>query len=191
MYPSDMGKFALLAIAISAFNLVSCGGARKDRFPAPETEQVISERLKDLYMAAAAAAPQSLEQQKTILRMAQKASNGRELLLVMRAATGVFPAAAGAEAQRVESQVRVMVTGKMMKAATLNQLVEYAAGNPVGPEIARPFVERLFQLADGISDPMVWYRIKNVAFHLKVNDLEQLAQVRADQLASRSSVEQP
>jgi hypothetical protein len=48
--------------------------------------------MKKLYMAAAAAAPQSTAQQKLILQMAEKASNGKELLLTARAAAGAFPA---------------------------------------------------------------------------------------------------
>ena len=77
-------------------------------------------------MAASAAAPQSVAQQKVILRMAEKASNGKELLLVMRAAVGVFPAGAGSQEQRAESPVRSIVTAKMMELGTLDQLIEYA-----------------------------------------------------------------
>jgi len=136
-------------------------------------------------MAASAAAPQSSGQQKVILRMAERASNGKELLLVMRAAAGVFPSDAGSEAHRLESQVRSLVTAKMMQVATLEQMVEYASEHSVDPENARAFVQRLFELGRENSDPRAWYRIRGAAFHLKLNDLEQQAQARADQLAGR------
>lgn len=182
----------LFAIALSACNLASCrAGARKDGLPAPESEQLIGEALKDLYMAAAAAVPRSLEQQKLILRMAQEASNGKELLLVVRAASGVFPSGADSREQRVERQVRATMTAKIMELATLDQMIEYAAGDAVAPESARPFMERMFRLGDRNSDPRVWYRIKAVAFHLKAGDLERQAQSRADQLADRSHVAEP
>ena len=172
---------ALVLSAISAIELASChAGARKDEFPPPESEQVIGEAMKDLYMAAAAAPPQSPQQQKVILRMAQKASNGKELLLVMRAANGVFPSAGDPPQQR---QIHAIVTAKMLQFATLDQLTDYAVRNPVGAEIARPYVERMFRLGSGISDPLVWYRIQRVAIRLGVSDLEQQAQARADQLA--------
>ena len=78
--------------------------ARKAAAPVPEAEQVVSAGLKELYMAASVAAPQSPAQQKVILRMAEKASNGKELLLVMRAAVGVFPANAETQEQRAEAR---------------------------------------------------------------------------------------
>ena len=177
---------ALLGIAISACSLASCSaGARKDGLPAPESEQVIGEAQKDLYMAAAAAAPHSLEQQKLILRMAQDASNGRELLLAMRAAFGVFPSGAEAGKQSLESQVRATVTAKMIQLGTLDQLIEYAAANPVGPDNARPYVQRMFQLGDQTADVREWYRIKTVALHLKVDDLEQQAEAGGPRTAGR------
>jgi len=170
-------------VATFAWTLASCdGGSRKATLPAPESEQVISEAMKDLYMTAAAAAPHSLEQQKLILRMAKKASNGKELLLVMRAASGVFSSTTDSG---VENRVRSTVTAKMMQLATLDQLIEYAAGYSIGPESARPVVERLFWLGDQSRDAGAWYRIREVASGLKVSDLEQQAKVRADQLAGR------
>lgn len=166
-------------IVMAAWSLASCQtAARKAAAPAPEAEQVISEALKELYMAAGAAAPQSPEQQKVILRMAAKASNGKELLLAMRAAVGVFPSGGG-------SQVLSTVTAKMMELATLDQLIEYATQYSVEPESARPFVQRMFQLANDNSDPRVWQRIRVAAFHLKANDLEQQAQAKAGELAGR------
>jgi len=173
-------------IVMVAWSLASCNtSARKAAVPAPETEQVISEGLKDLYVAAAAAPPQSPAQQKVILRMAQKASNGKELLLVMRAAVGVFPSGGAVQEKSMESQVRSLVTCKIMKFATLDQLIEYAVRYPVNPDSARPFVQRMFQLEGESSDPDDWYGIRVAASHLKVSDLGRQAQARGDQLAGR------
>ena len=116
--------------------------------------------------------------------MAQKATNGKELLLVMRAAIGVFPSEASGE-PAVESQVCSTVTAKMMQYATLDQLIDYAKVYPVYGEYTRRFVERLFELGRQTSDARAWYRIRAVAFHLKVSDLAQQAQSRGDQLAPR------
>lgn len=187
MYAPSMWKHCGIPVMmLIAWNLASCNGvAKKAAAPAPEAEQVVGEALKDLYMAASAAAPQSPAQQKVILRMAEKASNGKELLLAMRAAVGVFPDGAGGQEQRAESQVRSIVTAKMMKVGTLDQLIEYATQYSVAPESARPFVQRMFQLGDGNSDPREWYRIRAAGFRLKVDDLERQAQARGDQLAGR------
>jgi len=169
-----------------ACNLASCKpAAKKAVAPVPEAEQVVGTTLKELYMAASVAAPQSPAQQKLILRMAEKASNGEELMLVMRAAVGVFPAGAGSQEQHAESQVRSIVTAKMMKLGTLDQLIEYATQYSVNPESARPFVQRMFQLGDQNSDPREWYLIRVAAFRLKVGDLARQAQARGDQLAGR------
>jgi hypothetical protein len=173
-------------LVMVAWNLASCNTAgQKAAARASESEQVVSEALKELYMAASAAPPQSLQQQKVILRMAQKASNGKELLLVMRAAVGVFPSGDGAQEQQAESQLRSTVTAKMMELATLDQLIEYAAQYSVDPGSARAFVQRMFQLGNENSDPHVWHRIRVAAFHLKVSDLERQAQARRDELAAR------
>lgn len=145
-----------------------------------ESQQVIGESLKQLYMACSAAAPQSDAQQKLVLSMAEKASNGKELLLVMRAGAGVFP-----PGQATEIRVRSLVAAKMMHVATLNQLIEYSRLYSVNPEDARPFAERMFQLADQDRNPQIWYRVKAAAHHLNVGDLEQQAQVKGDQLAGR------
>ena len=136
-------------------------------------------------MDAAAASPRSPAQQRVILQMADKASNGKELLLVARAAIGAFPAGAGSPKNPVERQMRSIVTAKMMECGTLDQLIEYATQYTVSPESARPFVQRMFQLAEGSSNARVWYRIRIAASHLKLTDLERLAQARADRLAGR------
>ena len=163
-----------------AWNLASCQSTPRQVAPVPESEQVIRESMKDLYMAASAAPPQSREQQRVILKMADQAANGKELLLVMRAAVGVFPAGAAGE-----KQLHSKVAAKMMELATLEQLTDYATEYPVSPESARPFVERMFQLGDQNADPRLWSRIRLAAFHLQVKDLEQQAQARVNQLAGR------
>ena len=118
MYAPNMRKrfIGLFMVWLVACGLASCNSAATNAAsPVPESEQVVSAALKELYLAASAAAPQSPAQQKVILRMANKASNGKELLLVMRAAVGVFPASTGWQEQTAESQVRSTVTAKMMK----------------------------------------------------------------------------
>jgi hypothetical protein len=173
-------------VVLVAWNLAcSDVAARKAAAPLPEAEQLVAENLKDLYVAASLAAPQSPAQQKVILRMARKASNGKELLLTMRAAVGVFPVDTKSQEQHAESHVDSIVTAKMMKLGTLDQLIEYAMQYSVDPESARPFVQRMFQLGDKNPDPPAWYRIRAAAFRLKVGDLERQAQARADQLAGR------
>ena len=188
MYAPSMRKHfrGVPVVVMVAWNLASCNSAARNAgAPVPEAEQVVSVALKELYMAASAAAPQSPAQQKVILRMAEKASNGKELLLVMRAAVGVFPASTGSQEQRAESQVRSIVTTKMMELGTLDQLIGYATQYSINPESARPFVLRMFQLGNENSDQRVWYRIRVAAFRLKVGDLGREAQTRGDQLASR------
>ena len=171
-------------VVMVAWSMASCNTATTNAgAPVPEGQQVGSPAMKELYMAASVAVPQSVAQQNVILRMARKASSGKELLLVMRAAVGVFPPTAATPQPSVESQVRSIVTAKMMALATLDQLIEYATEYPVDPQSARPFVERMFQLGASRSDARVWYRIKVAAFHLKVGDLERQAQAKGDQLA--------
>jgi hypothetical protein len=153
--------------------------------PVPEAEQVVSAALKKLYMAAAAAPPRSPPQQKVILQMAEQASNGKELLLVMRAAVGTFPASTGAQEHPAESRVLSIVTAKMMELGTLDQLIEYATQYSVNPESARPLVQRMFQLGAQSTDSRIWYRIRIAASHLKVGDLERQAQARGDRLAGK------
>ena len=173
-------------VVMVAWSLASCTSEVKNAAaPVPKAEQGVSPALKKLYMAAAAASPQSAAQQKVILQMAEQASNGKELLLVMRAGAGTFPAGGGSREHPVESQVRSIVTAKMMELGTLDQLMEYSTQYSVNPESARPFVQRMFQLGDRDSDPRVWYGIRVAAARLKVSDLERQAQGRGDQLAGR------
>jgi hypothetical protein len=153
--------------------------------PQPEAEQVVSRSVKRFYMDAAAVAPRPPAQQKVILQMAEKASNGKELLLVMRAAVGGFRADAGSQEHPVERQVRSIVMAKMMECGTLDQLIEYATQYTVNPASARPFVQQIFRFGEGNSDPRVWYRIRISASHVNVGDLEQEAQARGDKLAGR------
>lgn len=170
-------------VILAAWDFGSCNVAtKKAAQPVPEAEQVVGEDMKALYMAAGAATPRSSAQHKVILEMAQEASNGKELLLAMRAAVGVFPAEASAAERKTENQVRSIVTAKMMDLGTLEQMVEYAIDYSVDPPNARPFVQRMFQLAQQRSDARDWYRIKAAAFHLQLDDLERQAQSRAEEL---------
>jgi hypothetical protein len=177
--------FAASLVVIAGWILTACHGAPKVARVKPEAEQVISEAMKGLYMSASSAPPQSPQQQKIILRMAETASNGKELLMVMRAAVGVFPPGAGPVEQATEKKVRSLVTAKMMQAGTLDQLVDYAAQYPVDPETSQPFVERLFQLGEGNPDARAWYRIRATASRLKLAGLERRAQARGDELAGK------
>ena len=173
-------------VVMVAWNLVSGSTAASNgAAPQPEAEQVVSSALKKLYMAAAAAPPQSQAQQNVIQQMAEKASNGKELLLVRRAAVGAFPASTGGQENPAETRVVSAVTAKMMELGTLDQVIEYATQYSVNPESSRPFVQRMFQLGDRNSDPRVWYRIRIAASHLKVPDLERQAQAKGDQLAGK------
>ena len=187
MYAPNMlkGFRGVPLVVMVAWSLASGSTAGNTAAPQPEAEQVISAALKQLYMAAAAAAPQSPAQQKVILQMAEKASNGKELLLTMRAAVGAFPAGTGSQDHPAESQVRSTVTAKMMELGTLNQLIEYATQYPVNPESARPFVQRMFQLGERNTEPRIWNGIRLAAYHLKVPDLERQAQARVNQLAGK------
>lgn len=172
-------RFLAPLAVIVAWTLASCGAARNQAAaPVPEADQAISSGIKNLYMAVSASSPRSAEQQQAVLRMAAKASNGRELFLVMRAADGVFPAGG-------ETQLSAIVAKKMLAAATLGQLIEYATTYPVNPDAARPLAERMFQLGAAESDARVWYRIRVAAFHLKLEDFERQAQARGDRLARK------
>lgn len=187
MYAPNMWRHfrGLAVLVLAAWTLASCNKAVSNAAPVPEAQQNVSAGLKDLYMASSAAAPQSPAQQKVILRMARQASNGKELLLVMRAGVGAFSSGAGCQAQGVESEICSIVAAKMMMLGTLDQLIEYATQYSVDPESARPLVQRMFQLGDGQSDARIWYRIRRAAFHLNVTDLQRKAQARGDQLAGR------
>lgn len=158
--------------------LVACQQLTRSAAPAPESEQIIGDSLKDLYMAASAAAPQSEKQQKLILKMAEKASNGKEILLVMRASVGVFPPDGRA------AEFRRTVTTKMIRVATLDQLSDFATQYAVEPASAREYVERMFQLAGQSQDPRAWHRIVRVASRLKVGDLERQAHAKVTELTA-------
>jgi len=175
-----------LAVVTAAWFLAACQTvSHPAAAPTPESEQIVSGGLKELYMRVSTAPPHSPQQLELILNMAREAANGKELLLVMRAAEGVFASAAASPPGAVENQVHSTVTAKMMQFATLEQLIDYAVEYPVDAEHARRFAERLFELGNATSDARVWYRIKAAAYHLGVNDLERQAQARADDLASR------
>lgn len=122
-------------------------------------------------MACSAAPPRSAEQQKLLLKMARKASNGKELLLAMRAAEGVFSADASAPGSATESRFRGMVASKMIQLGSLDELIEYTMRYSINPEDARPFVQRMLQLAADNRDPRIWSRIQRGAVQWKVADL--------------------
>ena len=188
MYAPNMlkGFRGVPIVAMVAWSLASCNSAaRNAAVSVPNAEQEISPAMKKLYMAAAATAPQSQAQQKVVLQMAERASNGKELLLVMRAAVGTFPAGSRSQEHPAEGHLRSMVTAKMIQFGTLDQLMEYSTQYSVNPESARRFVQRMFQLGDQDSDPRVWYRIRLAAARLKVDDLQRQAQAKGDQLAGR------
>ena len=183
MYAPNMRTCFCGALA-AVWILAGCHTAsRQATTPTPEAEQVISKQLKDHYMALSMVPPQSAAQQKLILQMAQEATNGKELLLVMRAAIGVFPAPSGGKQSAMEHEVCSRVTARMLSVATLDQLADYAMEYPIDSGDARRFLERMFDLGNQSADAQSWYRIRAAAFHLKVNDLERQAQARGDQLA--------
>ena len=168
-------------VVTAAWSLASCQSTpRKAAAPLPESQQIIHESLKNLYMSASAASPQSKEQQRSILRMAEQASTGKELLLTLRASVGVFPMG-----DPRERDFQSTVALKMIQCATVEQLADFASQYPVNAQDARPLLERMFQLGGTDSDPRVWSRIRLAAYHLKVPDLEQQAQSRVNQLAGR------
>jgi len=170
----------------AASTLAACHTAsRQTSRPMPEEQQVIGERIKELYMKVSMAPARSPQQQKLILSMAGQAANGKELLLVMRAANGVF-AAKGPDGNTLEQSLLPAVTVKMMEVATLEQLIDYAVEYPIGSRQARRLAERIFELGDENRDSRVWHRIKAAAYHLGTHDLERQAQVRAEQLAPGS-----
>jgi hypothetical protein len=173
-----------LVMVAATWMLAACHAASQQAAaPTPEAEQVISDAVKQLYMDVSTAPPRSAAQRRLILRMAAKASNGKELLLVVRAGDGVLPEAGAPE--DLAGQVRSTVTSKMIRFATLDQLINYAAGYAPAAGDTRLLVERMFELGKASSDPRVGYRIRAAAFHLRLKDLEQQAQARADALATR------
>jgi len=146
--------------------------------PAPEAEQVIGETMKETVHGCQRGGPSVRGAAKDHLKMVQRASNGKELLLAMRAAIGVFPAEGGPQEHQAENQVQSIVTAKMMELATLYQLIDYEKQYSVDPASARQFVQRMFQLAQMGSEAGDWYRIRAAAFRMKVSDLERQAQAQ-------------
>ncbi len=172
----------LLAVA---WSLASCSDAGSNTAAVPESEQVVRTELKTLYMAASAAPPQSAAQQQIILKMAQQASNGKEALLTVQASAGVFPPNGGPQDKARENDVHGIVTDKLMRFGTLEQLIECARHDAVAQSNARQFVQRMFELAGGTQDQAVWYRIRAAAFHLKLGDMVSVAQAKLDQLSAK------
>ncbi len=174
-----MGKVFLGAPLLiwAAGALTSCQSTeRVAAAPVPESEQVVRESLKELYMSVSAAPAQSEKKKKLILRMADEASKGKELMLTMRAAMGIT-------ASSPQDDIQSAVTTKMMKVGTLDQLTDFEKQYEVPPATARPYVQRMFELGNGQTDPRVWQRIRATASRLKLADLEQAARVKAEELS--------
>jgi len=172
---------ALMAASI----LFSCHTAPREAANPEESAQTIRDSVKALYMEASAATPHSVAQQKLLLKMAQESLSGAELLLTLRAAVGVFPPGPDAETQRAERQLRAIIADKLIKAGTLDQLIECAMRYPINQQDAQPFVQRIWRLADQVHDARVWDRIRLAAFHLNARDMAQQAQLRIDLLSGR------
>ena len=169
-----MGKrsFALLTI-LFPWLLVGCHSVSRTAAPVPESQQIISAEIKNLYMSVSAAAPHSPEQQELVTQMVDRSTSAKELLLTMRAVDGVF------SSDEAVAPVRATVTSKMMQVATLDQLSDYATRFGVDPTQARAYVERMFQLASEVTDSRAWHRIRLTAAHLRQADLERAAAARA------------
>ena len=168
--------------------LASCHDSPKTEAAAPGpsgAQQAVSPQVANLYMAVGAAPRYSRRQQDLLRQMATDASNGKELLMVMRAEAGVFRSEQNAEDQLAEHRIRSTVAAKMMQVAALEQLTEYAMRYPVNPEDARPLAQRMLDLAGSSSDPRVWYQIVRAAKAMRVHDLAQQAQTKGDLVAGR------
>jgi len=168
-----------------ALTMAGCHNALQEPANLPESAQVIRDSLKTLYMDASAAPPRSVAQQRLVLKMAREASNGKELLLTLRAAVGVFPEGADAGAESTESHLRSIIAAKMMKLGTLDQLIECAMRYPINRGDSQPFVARMFRLADQVRDARVWYRIRLAALHLNASEMAGQAQTRGELLAGK------
>ncbi len=172
-------RFALLTMPM-VLALASCQSSPNEK--SSGAQQSISSELQRLYMDCSAAPPQSAQQQSIIRQMADKASSGKELLLVMRAETGVFPANASPGAGRAQREIHSIVAAKMIKAASFDELTDYVVHYPVNKEDARPVVERMFDLASAQSDPAMWQQVARAARVMKVSDLAGQAQAKRETL---------
>jgi hypothetical protein len=169
-----MGKrFFVLLSALFPWLLVGCHSVSRTAAPVPESQQIVSSEIKNLYMSVSAAAPHSPEQQELVRQMADRSTNAKELLLTMRAVDGVF------SSDEAVAPVRATVTSKMMQVATLDQLSEYPSRFGVDPTQARAYVERMFQLASQVTDARAWRRVRLTAARLRQPDLERAAAARA------------
>lgn len=185
MYAQCMWKLLRYApLAIGAV-VLACRSSLQQNTAAATPPAIISESVKDLYMACSAARPRSASQQKLLLEMAHEASNGKELLLVMRAAEGVFPAQAAPQEVKAERHLRGMVASKMIKSAGLDELIEYAMKYSINPEDGRPFVQRMLQLAVENPDPRIWSRIQRAAVQWNVTDLALQAEATQKELTGK------
>lgn len=117
--------------------------------------------------------------------MVEEASNGKELLLALRAGVGVFPEQPDTAARKLEHRLRAVSAAKMMRFGTLGQLIACALQYPVNQEDAQPYVQRMFRLAAGVRDAGEWHRLELAAFHLNAGDYARQAHAKGDLLAGR------
>ena len=184
MYARDMWTLRYAPLATSLL-VLACQPSPQQGTVTGASPALISDSIKEFYMACSAAPPRSPEQQKLLLKMANKASNGKELLLVMRAAEGVFPAVATPPESGRQSHFRGIVTGKMIQLASLDELIEYMMRYSINAEDARPFIQRMLQLAAGSQDPRIWSRIQHGAVQWKLADLALQAEAKRKDLLSK------
>ena len=126
----------------------------------------------------------SLEQQKLILRMVKTHPTGENCCWRCGPCSACFPLARRRQTEPGEPGA-CDGTGQNDSAWHAGPVNRYAVVNPVDPDNAKPYVQRMFQLGNQTADVREWYRIKTVALHLKVDDLEQQAEARAEKLAGR------
>lgn len=175
------------AVAATVMGVISCRTAPPVASQAayrPASEQSISPKLKELYMRCSAAPRRSAAQQALVREMAERASNGKELLLTMRASVGVFANESDTEKQPAEVELNSLVAAKMARLADLDQLVEYASQYTVNPADSRAVAQRMLELAGNSADSRTWSRIRRAASHLNLNDVAQQAQGRVEALKS-------
>jgi hypothetical protein len=182
MYSQGMWKLIHgIPLSVVLIGLTACQHAPEEPgYPnASPASQSISPAVEKLYMAHAAAPQHSAAQRGLVEQMAEKAGNGKELLLTMRVIAAVFPTPGSPEDQAAERRVRALVAEKMVRVATLEQLHEYAMRYAMTPVEGRAVVERMLQLAGNRSDPQTWNMIKRAARSVKADDLAQKAQAQA------------
>ena len=116
-----------IPLSVVLIGLTACQHAPEEPgYPnASPASQSISPAVEKLYMAHAGAPDHSAVQRGLVEQMAEKAGNGKELLLTMRVIAAVFSTPGSPEDRAAERRVRALVA-EMVRAATLEQLHEYA-----------------------------------------------------------------